>query len=238
MLQLTAGSPFKARSRSISPSRRMISPASPTRHASPYRGTSMRSQQQQLHQTANVRDGMPSLQQKLQADFDRYRRIGQQTMTATGRENISPTQRQKPLAYRSLQGNSQLPQQQGVARGHNKPHGTQYPVQVDDASNEVSGRRLQPAASMDRRRRLVHQRTADVVPRLDSMGYGAPVKQMLPSARGTQGRTGQPGRASAPPWTGGGQSGRRLSPARFAEREQEPLLPPGLAHTQRIGAMH
>lgn len=166
---------------------------------------------------------MPNLQQKLQADFDRYARLGRQSM--------SSTQRQKPTAYRSLQGTPQPVQEQGMTSQHDTAYGTEQ-------RSEVSSRRLQAAHSVDRQRRLMHQRTADVVPRLDSLGYGVSGKQVLSSRRSTLGRRGQSGRASAPPWTAGRQSSHRLSPSRFAEREQEPLLDPGLAGSQRIGAVH
>ena len=223
-LQATAVSPFKPISRSLSPNHHMNRATSPTRQVSPYRAASVKFQQQQ---TSAARDVMPSLQQKLQADFERYRRVGQENLLSTGRHSLSSTQRQKPPVYRSLQGSSQGGQEQGSAGVNGKhPPSMQYPAQNDDRG------------SGDRRSRLVHQRTADVVPRLDSLGYGAPVKQMLPNARSTLGRRGQAGRASAPPWTAGGQSSRRLSPSRFAEREQEPLLAPGLAKSQRIGAVH
>lgn len=230
-LQATAVSPFKPRSRSLSPSQRMNRTASPTRNASPYRAASVKfKQQQQLHESpVGTREAMPSLQQKLQADLDRYRRAGQENLSTTGRQSMSSTQRHKPAAYRSPQGRALAVQGQGRAGENDQPHGMHQQQQ----------QHLQSAQSGDNRRgRLVHQRTADVVPRLDSLGYGAPGKQMLPSVSGTMGRRGQMGRASAPPWTAAGQSGRRLSPSRFAEREQEPLLAPGLAKSQRIGAMY
>ena len=239
-MQATAVSPFKHQSRSLSPSQRMNSTTSPSRHASPYRAASVKfQQQQQQQQISAARDVMPSLQQKLQADFERYRRTGQEKLSSTGRPSLSSTQRQKPSVYRSLQGSLGEGQEQGTTEQSGKySYGMQHPAQVGDRGNGVSQRQLQSAQSVDRRSRLVHQRTVDVVPRLDSLGYGAPVKQMLPSARSTLGRRGQIGRASAPPWTAGGQSGRRISPSRFAEREQEPLLAPGLAESQRIGALH
>ena len=216
---------------------------SPTQRASPYRAASVKFQQQQQqpqqqHQKYAARDVMPSLQQKLQADFERYRRIGQENLSSTGRPSLSSSQRQKAPVYRSLQGSSQEAQEQGTTEQSQKHlYGMQHPAQVGHRGSGSRGH-LQSARSTDRQSRLVHQRTVDVVPRLDSLGYGAPVKQMLPSARSTLGRRGQIGRASAPPWTAGGQSGRRLSPSRFAEREQEPLLAPGLAKSQRIGALH
>lgn len=181
---------------------------------------------------------MPSLQQKLQADFDQYARLGRQNTSATGRgQRISSALRQKPAAYRSLQANSQpLQDEHGVAQEQYAQYGTEQPARMDEQRTGVSSRRLQAARSVGRQRRLMHQRTADVVPRLDSLGYGASGKQVLSSRRSTLGRRGQSGRASAPPWTAGGQS--RLSPSRFAEREQEPLLEPGLAQSQRIGAVH
>lgn len=227
--QATAVSPFKPRSRSLSPSQRMNRTASPTRNASPYRATSVKfkqQQQQQQHESPVAKEVMPSLQQKLQADLDRYRRSGQENLSSTGRQSMPSTQRHKPAAYKSPQGRALAAQ--GRAGENDQPHGMYQQQQ-----------HLQSAQSMDNRRgRLAHQRTADVVPRLDSLGYGAPVKQMLPSASGTLGRRGQMGRASAPPWTAAGQSGRRMSPSRFAEREQEPLLAPGLAKSQRIGALY
>ena len=203
--------------------------ASPTQNASPYRAASVKvKQQQQVHESPVARNVMPSLEQKLQADLDRYRRAGQENLSTTGRQSMSSTQRHKPAAYRSPQGRGQAVPGQGRAGENDQPHGMHHHQQ-----------HLQSAQSVDNRRgRLAHQRTADVVPRLDSLGYGAPVKQILPSASGSLGRRGQMGRASAPPWTAAGQSGRRLSPSRFAEREQEPLLAPGLAKSQRIGAMY
>lgn len=235
-------SPFRGRSRSISPSQRMNRQASPVQHASPTRGTSMRphrlQQQQQLSHSPVAKDVMPNLQQKLQADFDRYARLGRQNMSATGRQSMSSTQRQKPIAYRSLQGNPQPVQEQGGTSELATPYSTEQHAQMENQHSGVSSRRLQAAHSMDRQRRLMHQRTADVVPRLDSLGYGVSGKQVLSSRRSILGRRGQSGRASAPPWTAGGQSSRRLSPSRFAEREQEPLLDPGLAGSQRIGAVH
>ena len=234
-MQATAVSPFKPGSRSLSPNQRMNRTTSPTRHASPYRAASVKFQQQQ--QQSAARDVMPSLQQKLQTDFERYRRIGQENLSSTGRRSLSSTQRQKPPVFRSLREG----QEQGTTEQSGKhSHGMQHPAQVGDRGIRVSRRHLQSAQSMDRRSRLVHQRTVDVVPRLDSLGYGAPGKQMLPSARSTLGQRGQTGRASAPPWTAGGQSGRRLNSSRFAEHEQEPLLAPGLklGKSQRIGAVH
>ncbi len=169
----------------------------------------------------------------LQADFDRYKRLGQENMSSTGRQRMCTTVRQdmstgrrKPAALR---------QQSMAAEPQSDPRQV---AQVNDRGIGVLGRRLQAAHSMDRQRRLVHQQTADVVPRLDSLGYGAPSKQPPTAYRegGVSRRTGSI-RASAPPWSGG-PSTRRLSPSRFAEREQEPLLAPGLAKSQRIGAMH
>ena len=104
------------------------------------------------------------------------------------------------------------------------------------------GERLQAAQSIDggrRRRSPVQQGVENVVPRLDS-SYSpmVRVKQPMPSLKqGLTGRRSQSVRSSAPPWTAG-TSGRRLSPSRFAEREQEPLLESGLARSQRIGALH
>ena len=245
MLQGAAVSPFRARSRSASPSQ----PTS--RHGSPHRAASTRSQQlpqqpsRQLSQHQLPSAGTAAMngwQRKLQEDFDRYKRIGQQGMSAsgrpimpmsgrrpmssTGRHDMSPPANQKPAALRqqSIAGDAQA-----------NPRGT---VQVHDRGIGILGRRLQASQSMDRRRRLVHQQTTDVVPRLDSLGYGSPSKQPAATVRG-EGVSGRSGfiRASAPPWSGG-LSARRLSPSRFAEREQEPLLAPGFGKSQRIGALH
>ena len=199
----------------------------------------MRSQQQQLSHSPVAKGVMPNLQQKLQADFDRYTRLGRQNMAATQqRQSLSSTQGQKPTAYRSLQGNPQAVQEQGMANEHDPAYGTEQRAHIEDQRHGESSRRLQAAQIVDRQRRLMHQRTADVVPRLDSLGYGASGKQVLSSRRSTLGRRVHSGRASAPPWTPGGRSNRGLSPSRFAEREQEPLLEPGLAGSQRIGAVH
>ena len=233
---MTAVSPFKPRARSISPRQPVHRPGSPTQHASPHRAASNRpqlqrhlqqQQQQRLlwHQPPAANDVMPSWQQKLQADFDRYKRVGQQSMSATVR--------QKPLAYRQ----QSMEDSQGMQANYSFSPGSKRSAQDADRYGG-SGGRSQAQQSMDRQRRLAHQRTVDVVPRLDSLGYGAPAKQPLPVREGTLGRRGQSSRASAPPWTAGGHSNRRLSPSRFAEREQEPLLASGFARSQRIGAMH
>ena len=109
---------------------------------------------------------------------------------------------------------------------------------MDHYKHGVLSGSLQGADSINRRRRLAHQQTADVVPRLDSVGYGAPDRQPKAVVRvdGMSQRTHSIS-PSAPPWSGG-KTARRLSPSRFAEREQEPLLTPGLAKSQRIGALH
>ena len=205
----------------------MRRPGSLTQHASPPRTANTRAQRQRLpqHQSPAASDVMPSWQQKLQADFDQYRRVGQQ--------NMSATVRQKPLAYRQ----QSLGDAQGVQANHDFLPGSKRTAQDNDRYNGPGGR-SQAGHSVDRQRRLTHQRTADVVPRLDSVGYGTPAKQSLPVREDTLGRRGQSSRASAPPWTVGRHSTRRLSPSRFVEREQEPLLAPGFAQSQRIGAMH
>ena len=206
------------------------------RHASPSRGASMRpplQQQQPAHQLPTANDVMPGWQHKLQLDFDRYSRIGRQGMSATGRQSLSSSMRQKPLAYRQ----QSLGSSQGLQASHNLSPGSKS-TQVGDGRSGGPDRSLQGARSMDRHRRLVRQKTADVVPCLDSLSYGPAAKQALPVREGTLGRRGQSSRASAPPWTAAGLSTHRLSPSRFAEREQEPLLAPGLGQSQRIGAVH
>lgn len=247
MLQGAAVSPFRARSRSASPSQLTSRQGSPARHGAPHRAASTRSQQlpqqpsRQLSQQPLPSAGTAAVsgwQRKLQEDFDRYKRIGQQDMSVSGRQPMSRTGRQgmpppanqKPDALRqqSIAGNAQA-DPRGTVRGT---------AQVHDRGIGILGRRLQASQSMDRRRRLVHQQTTDVVPRLDSLGYGSPSKQPAATVRG-EGVSGRSGsiRASAPPWSGG-PSARRLSPSRFAEREQEPLLAPGFGRSQRIGALH
>lgn len=267
LLQEVGVSPFRVRSRSTSPHRlisRQASPVrpsvqqgSPVRHSlpvrqgSPHRSASIRPHQQQ-HQQPHQRQ-LPqkqavsagnlmviSWQQKVQEDLERYKRVGQENMSATGRQDMSATRRQNLAATQGKEAtlpNGQKPaslRQQSTA-GDAEAVGRQM-AQVNDRGIGVLGRRLQAAQSMDRRRRLVHQQTADVVPRLDSIGYGAPAGQLTAALGGVSRRNGSI-RASAPPWSGG-PSTRRLSPSRFAEREQEPLLASGFDKSQRIGAMH
>ena len=240
-----------------SPVRRSL----PVRQGSPHRSTSVRPHQQlhqqphqQLHQHPHQQQlpqqpAVPagnlmvnSWQQKVQEDLERYKRVGQENMSATGRQDMSATRRQnlaanqgKEVTFPSGQKPASLRQQSTA--GDAEADGRQM-AQVNDRGIGVLGRRLQAAQSMDRRRRLVHQQTADVVPRLDSIGYGAPAGQPT-AALGGLGVSRRNGsiRASAPPWTGG-PSTRRLSPSRFAEREQEPLLASGFNKSQRIGAIH
>ena len=229
----------------------------PVRQGSPHRSASVKPHQQphqqlhhQLHQQhlphkQAVSAGnlmVNSWQQKVQEDLERYKRVGQENMSATGRQDMSATRRQnlaatqgKEMTHPSGQKPASL-RQQSIA-GHAEADGRRM-AQVNDRGIGVLGRRLQAVRSMDRRRTLVHQQTADVVPRLDSIGYGAPAGQPT-AALGGLGVSRRNGsiRASAPPWTGG-PSTRRLSPSRFAEREQEPLLASGFNKSQRIGAMH
>ena len=251
MLQGAAVSPFRARSRSASPSQLTSRQGSPARHGSPHRAASTRSQQlpqqpsRQLPQQPLPSAGtaaMSGWQRKLQEDFDRYKRIGQQGMTATGRP-IMPMSGRQPMSGTGRQDMSSpanqkpaaLRQQSIAGDAQANPRGTS---QLHDRGIGILGRRLQASQSMDRRRRLVHQQTTDVVPRLDSLGYGSPSKQPAATVRG-EGVSGRSGsiRASAPPWSGV-PSARRLSPSRFAEREQEPLLASGFGRSQRIGALH
>lgn len=225
----------------------------PVRHSSPHRSTSVRPhqqlhqqlQQQQLPQKPAVPAGnlmVNSWQQKVQEDLERYKRVGQENMSATGRQDMSATRRQNLAATQGKEvtfpsGQKPASFRQQSTAGDAEADSRQM-AQVNDRGIGVLGRRLQAAQSMDRRRRLVHQQTADVVPRLDSIGYGAPAGQPT-AALGGLGVSRRNGsiRASAPPWTGG-PSTRRLSPSRFAEREQEPLLASGFNKSQRIGAMH
>lgn len=163
-------------------------------------------------------------------------------MSASGRQNMSVSERQ-PMSSTGRQGVSPPANQNAAALRQQNTAGDaqanlRRSAQVHDRGIGVLGRRLQAAQSMDRRRRLVHQQTTDVVPRLDSLGHGSPSKQPTATVR-REGVTRRSGsiRASAPPWSGG-PSARRLSPSRFAEREQEPLLASGFGRSQRIGALH
>ncbi len=183
-----------------------------------------------------------SWQQKVQEDLERYKRVGQENMSATGRQDMSATRRRNLAATQGkgvalASGQKPAPLRQQSTAGDAEVDSRRM-AQVNDRGIGVLGRRLQAAQSMDRRTRLVHQQTADVVPRLDSIGYGAPAGQPT-AALGGLGVSRRNGsiRASAPPWTGGPGT-RRLSPSRFAEREQEPLLASDFNKSQRIGAMH
>ena len=169
---------------------------------------------------------------------------GRQELTVTGRQKVSPLKQPKPARL----DDPSLHQRPGAQGGnawqqHNAPHMPRQVLRDDDRGTRVLGERLQAAQSIDGRRRRSHpdgqQGLENVVPRLDS-GYSpmVRVKQPLPNLRqGLTGRRSQSVRSSTPPWTAG-TSGRRLSPSRFAEREQEPLLESGLARSQRIGALH
>ena len=108
-------------------------------------------------------------------------------------------------------------------------------LSVTGGHRQVSSAGLLGKRIMDRRRALAHQQTAYAIPRLDTLGYGPPPKRPLRGASADL--RGLSIRATAPTWSGTAST-RHLAPPSSAEHEQEPLLPPGLAMSQRIGAMH
>ena len=195
-------------------------------------------------------DGRLDVHQKLQRDFEHYKRVGKQRSLA------SPVRQQSSLVSEPMFDDSQgigvlgkrLQAAQSIARRNRLQHQQTVDVVPRFDSVQYSRQPKQPiaqSAEVLERVQYVGQSQqpnaeATSTSGEDSRQYGEQVEQPIAASRQSRrlnART-QSVVASAPPLTNTRRSpgASRHSPSRFANQTDRPVSPPGLAKSQRISA--